>query len=78
MGAVERSRSGVAAGTLHPMRQTGSALGVAWFGSLLSAGGGFIAGLRLALVIAAGLAALTALLSTRIVDDRWRGAGRSG
>ncbi|HET9123330.1 MAG TPA: MFS transporter [Solirubrobacteraceae bacterium] len=78
LGAVERSRSGVAAGTLNAMRQTGSALGVAWFGSLLSAGGGFVAGLRLALVIAAGLAGLTALLSTRMVDDRWRSAGRSG
>jgi DHA2 family methylenomycin A resistance protein-like MFS transporter len=38
------------------MRQTGSAIGVALFGSLLSGTGGFIAGVRVALVIAAALA----------------------
>jgi hypothetical protein len=38
------------------MRQTGSAIGVAFFGSLLSGAGGFIAGVRIALVIAAALA----------------------
>jgi DHA2 family methylenomycin A resistance protein-like MFS transporter len=66
MGSVERSRSGVAAGTLNTMRQTGSAIGVAWFGSLLSAGGGFVAGLHLALFISAGMAVATALLCTRM------------
>jgi DHA2 family methylenomycin A resistance protein-like MFS transporter len=64
MGSVERSRSGVAAGTLNTMRQTGSAIGVAWFGSLLSAGGGFVAGLHLALFISAGMAVATAVLCT--------------
>jgi DHA2 family methylenomycin A resistance protein-like MFS transporter len=72
MGSVERSRSGVAAGTLNTMRQTGSAIGVAWFGSLLSAGGGFIAGLHLALLISAGMALATAVLCTwmRRAPDR--------
>lgn len=49
---------------LNTMRQTGSAIGVAWFGSLLSVGGGFVAGLRLALFIGAGMAVATAGLST--------------
>jgi DHA2 family methylenomycin A resistance protein-like MFS transporter len=66
MGSVERSRSGVAAGTLNTMRQTGSAIGVAWFGSLLATHGGFIAGLHLALLIGAALALTTLLLSSRM------------
>ena len=35
LGSVDRTRSGVAAGTLNTLRQTGSAIGVALFGSLL-------------------------------------------
>ncbi len=59
LGSVEKSRSGVAAAVLNSMRQTGSVLGVALFGSLIASEGN-IAGLRLALVIAAGLLAASA------------------
>jgi MFS transporter, DHA2 family, methylenomycin A resistance protein len=47
LGSVDRSRSGVASGTLTAFRQTGSMLGVALFGSLV-AGQGLVAGLRTA------------------------------
>jgi MFS transporter, DHA2 family, methylenomycin A resistance protein len=56
LGSVARQYSGVASGVLNAMRQTGSVLGVALFGSLLAGSAGFIDGLRMALVIAAVLA----------------------
>jgi DHA2 family methylenomycin A resistance protein-like MFS transporter len=54
LGSVDRSRSGVASGTLTAFRQTGSMLGVALFGSLV-AGQGLAGGLRLACVLSAGV-----------------------
>jgi len=56
LGSVTKQYSGVASGVLNAMRQTGSAIGVALFGSLLNGAGGFIAGIRVPLVIAAALA----------------------
>ncbi len=56
LGSVESSRAGVAAGTLNTLRQTGSAIGVALFGSTLSHGGGFVAGVHVSLAIAVGIA----------------------
>jgi MFS transporter, DHA2 family, methylenomycin A resistance protein len=56
LGSVAKQYSGVASGVLNAMRQTGSVLGVGLFGSLLSGSAGFIGGLRIALLIAAGLA----------------------
>jgi MFS transporter, DHA2 family, methylenomycin A resistance protein len=56
LGSVTKQYSGVASGVLNAMRQTGSAIGVALFGSLLSSAGGFVTGIRVALVIAAALA----------------------
>jgi len=53
LGSVDRSRSGVAAGTLNTMRQAGSALGVALFGSLIASS--FVSGLHVALAISIGL-----------------------
>jgi DHA2 family methylenomycin A resistance protein-like MFS transporter len=53
LGSVDRSRSGVAAGTLNTMRQAGSALGVALFGSLIATS--FVSGLHVALSISIGL-----------------------
>jgi MFS transporter, DHA2 family, methylenomycin A resistance protein len=61
LGSVEKSRSGVAAGVLNATRQTGSVPGVALFGSLISHGGDFIAGARLAAIIAAALLLVTAV-----------------
>ena len=70
LGSVERTRSGVAAGTLNTLRQTGSAIGVALFGSLLAGRGGFMPGVHAALAITVGLcvaiAALAPLLRGRI------------
>jgi MFS transporter, DHA2 family, methylenomycin A resistance protein len=56
LGSVAKQYSGVASGVLNAMRQTGSVLGVALFGSLLAGSAGFIDGLRIALLIAAVLA----------------------
>jgi DHA2 family methylenomycin A resistance protein-like MFS transporter len=56
LGSVERSRSGIASGTLNTMRQTGSVVGVALFGSLLNGSVSDIAGgLHVALLISVGL-----------------------
>jgi DHA2 family methylenomycin A resistance protein-like MFS transporter len=69
LGSVDRTRSGVAAGTLNTLRQTGSAIGVALFGSLLARRGGFTAGVHTSLAITVGLCvaigALTPLLRDR-------------
>jgi DHA2 family methylenomycin A resistance protein-like MFS transporter len=62
MGSVDKSRSGVAAAVLNSMRQTGSVLGVALFGSLV-ASTDLVPGLRLALIIAAALLASSATAS---------------
>lgn len=55
LGSVEKSRSGIAAGVLNSTRQTGSVLGVALFGSLVSQSGTFMAGFHASLMIAAGV-----------------------
>ncbi|MBV9220904.1 MAG: MFS transporter [Methylobacteriaceae bacterium] len=55
LGSVEKARSGIAAGVLNSTRQTGSVLGVALFGSLVSQGNAFVGGARTALVISAAL-----------------------
>jgi DHA2 family methylenomycin A resistance protein-like MFS transporter len=63
LGAVDRTRSGVAAGTLNTLRQTGSAIGVALFGSLLAGHAGLVAGLHASLAITIGLCAAIACLT---------------
>jgi DHA2 family methylenomycin A resistance protein-like MFS transporter len=68
LGSVERSRSGVAAGTLNTARQTGSVIGVALFGSLI-AGGQFVSGLHAAFAISIGLVLAVAALATRVRAD---------
>lgn len=74
MGSVDRSRSGIASGALTTMRQTGSLLGVALFGSLLTGADEFYSGLHLALaisiVILVAAAALTLLLPLRSAAER--------
>ena len=69
LGSVDRSRTGVASGTLNTLRQTGSAVGVALFGSLLAGSDGFVPGVHVSFAIAIGLAlaivALAPLLRTR-------------
>jgi MFS transporter, DHA2 family, methylenomycin A resistance protein len=77
MSSVDRSRSGVAAGTLNAMRQTGSVLGVAVFGSLVAARSHFSSGLHVALVISVGLIIVGALLVRPLVPAG-QVAGRGG
>jgi DHA2 family methylenomycin A resistance protein-like MFS transporter len=55
LGSVEKSRSGVAAGVLNSARQTGSALGVALFGSFIGQNDTFVYGARAALIVSAAL-----------------------
>lgn len=66
LGSVEKSRSGIAAGVLNATRQTGSVLGVALFGSLLSQPDRFMHGAHFALTISAAL-----LVAASVVI--WRG-----
>jgi MFS transporter, DHA2 family, methylenomycin A resistance protein len=63
MGSVDRSRSGVASGTLNTLRQTGSVLGVAIFGSLVASRDRFATGFHAALVISLAVVALGAFVS---------------
>jgi DHA2 family methylenomycin A resistance protein-like MFS transporter len=73
LGSVDRSRSGVASGTLWAMRQTGSVIEVALFGSLLA--GRFVSGIHVALVVSVGVLAAGALLGLALAaPDR---AGRN-
>ncbi len=53
LGSVDKARSGLAAGVLNSTRQTGSVLGVALFGSLVTST--FITGVREALILSAVL-----------------------
>jgi DHA2 family methylenomycin A resistance protein-like MFS transporter len=62
LGSVDRSRSGIASGTLNTARQTGSVIGVALFGSLIAGGRHLVSGLHLALVIAGALSLVVAAL----------------
>ena len=51
LGSVDKARSGVAAGALNSIRQTGSVLGVALFGSLVGVVKNFMHGVHAALII---------------------------
>ncbi len=61
--SVDRSRSGVAAGALNALRQTGSLLGIALFGSLIVGRGALYGGLHVALLISVAVLALAVILS---------------
>jgi MFS transporter, DHA2 family, methylenomycin A resistance protein len=66
LGSVDTSRSGLASGTLNTARQTGSAIGVALFGSLSAAD--LVTGLRVALAVSVGLALGVAVLAGLVED----------
>ena len=70
LGSVKKSQSGVAAGVLNSARQTGSVLGVALFGSLVTRN--FVAGLHTSLVIATCLFAASAA-AILLGAPKWRG-----
>jgi len=55
MGAVEKSRAGIAAGVLNASRQSGSAFGVAIFGALMSTAQTPGGGVRVAIFVAIAL-----------------------
>ncbi|MGF6313195.1 DHA2 family methylenomycin A resistance protein-like MFS transporter [Bradyrhizobium sp. i1.8.4] len=62
LGSAEPKHAGIAAGVLNATRQTGSVLGVALFGSMVSRSAAFIAGLHAALVISAAVLLAAAAL----------------
>ncbi|MGY4480720.1 MFS transporter [Bradyrhizobium sp. USDA 3364] len=62
LGSADPQHAGIAAGVLNATRQTGSVLGVALFGSMVSSSTAFIAGLHAALVISAGVLLAAAVL----------------
>lgn len=62
LATVEHRQSGIAAGVLNAARQSGSALGVAVFGSVIGAGMPFAAAMRLVLGGAAAMAIVAALV----------------
>jgi MFS transporter, DHA2 family, methylenomycin A resistance protein len=59
LATVPRSRSGSASGLLNAIRQAGAAVGVALYGALIR--GSVVEGLRVAIMISAGLLAVAAL-----------------
>jgi DHA2 family methylenomycin A resistance protein-like MFS transporter len=62
LGSVDRARSGAASGTLNSMRQTGSVIGVALYGSLL--GSSVVGGLHAALGVSVGALLCVGALAT--------------
>jgi len=64
MDAVPAERAGLAAGVLNAARQVAGGLGIAVFGTLVS--DGFAAGMRVSLVISAGLLVLTGAATSRL------------
>jgi DHA2 family methylenomycin A resistance protein-like MFS transporter len=59
LGSVDKRQSGIASGVLNSMRQTGSVVGVALFGSLISGKNHLLQGLHLSLVITVAMAGLS-------------------
>ncbi|MEU1668492.1 MFS transporter [Streptomyces sparsogenes] len=76
MEAAPEEVRGAASGAFNAARQLGSAIGVALFGTLLAASGGFYDGMRLSVAVGAGcFLAGTALAAAGPAGDRAR-AGR--
>jgi DHA2 family methylenomycin A resistance protein-like MFS transporter len=70
LATVEHRHAGVAAGVLNSARQSGSALGVAVFGSVIGASLPFVAAMRLVLGGAAAMALLAALVWWKTMAPR--------
>ena len=70
LGSVDKSRSGVASGVLNSMRQAGSVVGVALFGSLISGNNQFLKGMHISLIISSGLLLIGILFSLRITEKK--------
>ena len=62
IGTVEKSQAGIAAGVLNSARQTGAALGIAVFGTLIATSPSFENGMHAALWIAAAVSLAAAVI----------------
>lgn len=62
MGTVSKDRAGIAAGVLNTARQTGAALGVSIFGTLIGTCHSFEAGMRITVWVAAAVLFLCAVM----------------
>jgi DHA2 family methylenomycin A resistance protein-like MFS transporter len=70
LGGIAPERAGLAGGVLNSVRQTGGALAVAGFGSMVARHGGFLAGLHVSLLLAFILLALTTLATLALPKVR--------
>ena len=70
LGGIAPERAGLAGGVLNSVRQTGGALAVAGFGTLVAGRGGFVAGLHESLLIAVILLILTTLATLALPKVR--------
>jgi MFS transporter, DHA2 family, methylenomycin A resistance protein len=66
LGTVDASESGVASGVLNAARQSGSVVGVALFGTFIGQESHMVPGLRLALLVSAGILLASSLLALRM------------
>ncbi|KAG1310980.1 hypothetical protein G6F63_016343 [Rhizopus arrhizus] len=63
LSSVPGALAGTARGVFNTCRQVGGALAVAVFGALLSQASSFTAGMRISLLVAAGIALVTAVMA---------------
>lgn len=63
LSSVPGALAGTASGVFNTCRQVGGALAVAVFGALLSQASSFTAGMRISLLVAAGIALVTAVMA---------------
>jgi len=69
MAAADQARAGIAAGILNTARQVGAAMGVALFGLLMAGRAQLGLGVRIALLLSAGLAVLALLAAWRALPS---------
>jgi MFS transporter, DHA2 family, methylenomycin A resistance protein len=74
LNSVSTSLAGTASGVFNTSRQIGGALAVAVFGALLAQSSNFMAGLRISLLLASGIALGTAVISLRLQSTSGAGA----
>jgi DHA2 family methylenomycin A resistance protein-like MFS transporter len=69
LNSVPDHQAGTASGVFNTSRQVGGALAIAVFGALLSGTGGLMPGLRISLLIAAGVAVAAGAASLLLRPD---------